>query len=83
MFTLIPVGVFRFADVPCAGFHHQVGHPSGRSLARHRALVVQDKDLVLADFRHKVEMLLQTQKHGIGEPLGTSQGTDSGQAACT
>ncbi|CAG04132.1 unnamed protein product [Tetraodon nigroviridis] len=36
-------------------------HPSGHSLAHHWSLVVQDKHLILADFRHKVEMLLQTQ----------------------
>lgn len=61
LFTLIPVIVFVSADVPCGGFHHQVRHPRGHSLAHHWSLVVQDKHLVLADFRHKVEMLLQMQ----------------------
>lgn len=48
------------ADLPRGRFHHQIRHPRGHSLAHRRSLVVQDKYLVLADFRHKVEMLLQT-----------------------
>lgn len=57
------------ADAPRGGFHHQVRHPRGHSLAHHWSLVVQDKHLVLADFRHKVKMLLLTQTNEIREAL--------------
>lgn len=50
------------ADVPRGGFHYQIRHPRGRSLVHRWSLVVQDKHLVLTDFRHKVEVLLQTHR---------------------
>lgn len=47
-------------DVPSSRFHHQIRHPRGRCLIHRRSLVVQDKHLILTDFCHKVEVLLQT-----------------------
>lgn len=52
----------QMCDVPSSGFHHKVRHPCGRALARHRCLVIQDKELVLTNLSHKVKVLLQTQK---------------------
>lgn len=59
--SLIFYYMLHCVSVPGVGVYDQVRHPCRRSLAHHWALVVQDKHLVLTDFRHKVEVLLQTQ----------------------
>lgn len=43
---------------PGGRFHHQVRHPRGRRRAHQRPHVVQDEQLILADLRDKVEVLL-------------------------
>lgn len=49
----------QLTDSPGRWLHHQVRHPRRRRLAHQRPLVVQDEHLILADLRHKVEVLLQ------------------------